>query len=48
LKLADGTILAFNCGGYTDRVTPVLLGQMGEKLKLMTKQLLRAHGDRID
>jgi DNA-binding IclR family transcriptional regulator len=48
LKLADGTILGFNCGGYTDRITPELLEQMGEKLKLMTKQLLRAHGDRID
>ena len=48
LKLVDGTILAFNCGGYANRVTPRLLGQMGEKLKLMTKQLLRAHGDSID
>jgi DNA-binding IclR family transcriptional regulator len=48
LKLVDGTILAFNCGGYANRVTPELLGQMGEKLKFMTKQLLRAHGDHID
>ena len=48
LKLIDGTILSFNCGGYADRVTPELLEQMGQKLKLMTTQLLRAHGEIVD
>ena len=45
LKLHDGTILSFNCGGYANRLNPDQLKQMGEKLILMVKQLSRVHGD---
>ncbi|HDL16818.1 MAG TPA: IclR family transcriptional regulator [Rhizobiales bacterium] len=45
LKLRDGTILSFNCGGYANRLNPDQLKQMGEKLVLMTRQLEQVHGD---
>ena len=45
LILQDGTILAFNCGGYSSRLNPDQLKQMGEKLRIMIKQLSRVHGD---
>ncbi len=44
LKLYDGTILSFNCGGYTNRLKPKQQRQMGEKLIHMVEQLSRVHG----
>ncbi len=45
LKMHDGTILSFNCGGYANRLNPDQLKQMGKKLVLMVEQLSRVHGD---
>lgn len=45
LKLRNGTILSFNCGGYASRLNPDQLKQMGKKLILMVEQLSRVHGD---
>lgn len=45
LILRDGTIHSFNCGGYSNRLNPGQLKQMGEKLILMVEQLSRVHGD---
>jgi len=47
LKLHDGTILSFNCGGYANRLDADQLHNMGEQLILMTEHLSRAHGDDI-
>jgi len=45
LRLQDGTILAFNCGGYANRINPDQLKQMGEKLVSMIEQISRVSGD---
>ena len=45
MHLSDGTILSFNCGGYSNRLNPELLKDMGEKLVGMITTLTRAHGD---
>jgi len=47
LKLQDGTILSFNCGGYANRLNPDLLSRMGEKLIQLTNQLARIQGERL-
>lgn len=47
LKLQDGTILSFNCGGYTNRLNRDQLKKMGKKLVHMTEQLDQLHGDRL-
>jgi len=45
MRLKDGTILSFNCGGYSNRLNPKLLKEMGEQLVEMIRTLSRAHGD---
>ncbi len=45
LKLQDGTIVCFNCGGYAKRITPNRLKQMGTGLRLMIEQLARVQGE---
>ncbi len=47
LKLQDGTIVSFNCGGYAKRITPNRLKQMGVSLKRMIEQLTRVYGDTL-
>lgn len=45
LKLHNGKILSFNCGGYANRLDPDQLKRMGEKLVLMVDHLSRIYGD---
>ena len=41
LRLADGTILAFNCGGIASRITADQLADLGERLVAMVATLAR-------
>ncbi len=43
LVLADGTILAFNCGGPITRISPEHLDEIGKKLKDAIESISRAY-----
>ncbi len=44
IVLRDGSVLSVNCGGLCTHMTAKRLGEMGERLKAMAKQILSSQG----